>query len=389
MTHDSGIQRVCRRALRCATVALAAMLVVACGRAQPTGAAPLARAPIPAPDGRYGVGSILLDVEDTRPAAELPDGLVQMIEAQVWYPARRGNTGPFMPYFPRRIVLERMRAQGYFAQPSERIAGWARLDVHATRNALPAVRAGDFPLVLFAPAAGIPMEQYAALLQELASRGFVVVAVPPRAPRASSFRRTAADVRAEDPDQRAADLSLVLRRFVSATGSVGAIAQRADLTRAGAFGHVAGGLVALRACTREAVLQRCASLDGAPAQADLGRPLARPFLVIASRPDSAAAQATVTAGQVDAPARWLDLFTAHDGAAGALYALDGASTMTFTDAPFVMPAITGALGQRGDPVALQRLTVDALAAFFGVRDGPPLDPVDALDVARPELERVR
>lgn len=368
---------------------VALLALAACGGREPDRVAPQGGAPIPAPVGDFAVGAILLDVEDARPAEEMPDGLGRTIEAQVWYPARGGSPGPRMPYFPRPAVLDRMLAQGYFSQPDVRLAEWARMEVHALRNALPAVQAGGFPLLLFAPAAGIPFEQYTALLQELASRGFVVVAVAPRAARPSSFRRTSTGAYAEDPDQRAADLSLVLRRFVSATGSVAAIAQRADLTRAGALGHAAGGLVALRACGREAVLQRCASLDGAPMDADRARPLPRPFLVLASHPDSGAAQATITAGAQDAPELWRELLARSDDPPGAMYALAGASTMTFTDAPFVMPAIAGALGQRGEPAVLQRITVEALAAFFAERrEESSQRAVEAVAAAHAELTRV-
>ena len=390
MTRDPKVPAPRRRRLLVVLVMLVAVYGTACGGAEPGRAAPQGRAPIPEPGGRFAVGTMLLDVEDSRPAEELPDGIVRTIEAQVWYPVRDGNSGPRMPYFPRPAVLDRLLGRGYFSQPDERIASWARMEAHALRNALPALQAGGFPLLLFAPAAGIPAEQYTALLQELASRGFVIVAVSPRVARPSSFRRTSTRAVSEDPDQRAADLSLVLRRFVSATGSVAAIAQRTDLTRAGAFGHAAGGLVALRACAVEAVLQRCASLDGAPVEVDLGRPLPRPFLIVASRPDTSVAQATVTAGAVDSPERWLALFGRADSEPGVMFALAGATTMTFTDAPFVMPAIAGALGQRGEPVALQHMTVAALAAFFGDRRaGVPAAALDEIDAAHAELSRVR
>lgn len=377
------------RALPALIALLALTLVAACGGAEPARVAPHAAVPIPAPTGSFGVGSILLDVEDSRPAEERPEGLARTIEAQVWYPAPRERPGTRMPYFPRPVVLDRMLARGYFSQPQIRLMEWSRMEVQALRNALPVVQPGGFPLLLFAPGAGIPAEQYAALLQELVSRGFVIVAVSPRATELPSIRRTSGSARAEDPDQRAADLSLVLRRFVSATGSVAAIAQRADLTRAGAFGHAAGGLVALRACALEAVLRRCASLDGSPADIDRQRALTRPFVVIASQPDSATAQATVTGVPDDAPARWVALLDRADSAPGAVLRLEGASTMTFTDAPFVMPAIAGALGQRGEPAVLQRAAADALAAFFAERDAASLAALDAVDAARPELSRLR
>lgn len=388
MNHPQRVPARQRPRLQRALLPLIALLA-ACGGAEPPRVAPQGAVPIPVPTGSFGVGSILLDVEDSRPAEELPEGLVRTIEAQVWYPAPRERSGARMPYFPRPIVLDRMLARGYFSQPQLRLMEWSRMEVQALRNALPVVQPGGFPLLLFAPGAGIPAEQYAALLQELASRGFVIVAVSPRAAEASSIRRTSGSTRAEDPDQRAADLSLVLRRFVSATGSVAAIAQRADLTRAGAFGHAAGGLVALRACALEAVLRRCASLDGSPADVDQQRARTRPFVVIVSRPDSALAQATVTGAPDDAPARWLALLARADSAAGAILELEGATTMTFTDAPFVMPAITGALGQHGEPALLQRAAVDALAAFFAERDAGSLTALDAVDAARPELSRLR
>lgn len=359
----------------------APLIVAACAGAHPV-EAPVVEAhlaPTPAPSGIFSVGTVLLDVLDTRAPQDQPAGLSSIIEAQVWYPAPHGGRGQRMPYFARPDVLTRLLAEGYFGQPRERLTTWARLESHAVQATRPAARRGGFPLVLFAPSRLVPASQYSALVQDLASHGAVVIAVPPRTSETPAFRRASYDVASfrgretQTIAERAADLSIVLRRFVSARGSVGAIARRMDLTRAGALGHADGALVALATCAIEPVTTRCAAIDGVP---DAGHGRVRvPLLVLASSPDtSTRAVRTPAASSVEL---WRSVLDAERDAPTALFALDGASTMTLTDAPYFMPAVPGALGQRGEPTLLLRAAVDALTAFFQERQ----DPIGAVDAA--------
>jgi hypothetical protein len=308
----------------------------------------------------------------------MPENLARVVKAQVWYPAARDAGGERMPYFPRAGTHARLREIGYLRQPPERFDAWAHWTTHAERGALPAVRTGGFPLVLFTPSPPVPVQQYTALLQELASRGFVVLAVEPRVERTPAIRRSAWTPEQEE-NLRAADLSLVLRRFGSATGSVAAIAQRADLTRAAVLGHLNGVDAMLALCGSERVLQRCAALDGVPPDDALpgGAPL--PLLVLRSGTTPADADL-----ESDVRARWLTLFARGGDAPVRLLRLEGSGFMSATDAPWLMPDVARAAGAGPDARGTFDLTVELLTSFF---EGPaePFAGVDSLTAAYPEL----
>jgi len=334
-------------------------------------------APIPAPTGEFAVGSLLLDVDDPRPIELLPEGLPRVIEAQLWYPAPPGAEGEPMPYLPRRATANAMIADRYWSRSADTIASWLGYSTHATLNALPAPRVGGFPLLLFAPASAMAVSSYNTLLADLASRGFVVIAVAPRVARAQAVRRTAYGGGTDDDDValRAADIELVLRRFVGSSGTVAAVARRADLTRAGALGHVTGSAVALEVCARAQVVRRCAAVDGIPDDAQVRRGTTRPTLALRShRADD------VTVGP-SARDRWLALFTSGD-AGGALYRLSGLDAASPTDAPWMMRDI---VRTDSDPARMLTLTSSLLAAFFDAPEDSAFAAVDSLAAMQPEL----
>lgn len=111
-----------------------------------------------------------------------------------------------------------------------------------------AARAGSFPAVLFAPGMRLLPHDYRALLEDVASHGYVVVALSPDAtdPRAIADQlvaaRSAAQAWADDRDDR-----------------LGAVV---DAARFGATGHSIGGAAAVLAASRDAGLTCAANLDG-------------------------------------------------------------------------------------------------------------------------------
>ena len=51
------------------------------------------------------------------------------------------------------------------------------MKLHATADAAPLTRRGGWPVVLFSPGFGVERELYAGLVEDLASHGYVVVAI--------------------------------------------------------------------------------------------------------------------------------------------------------------------------------------------------------------------
>ena len=346
--------------------AFALILLTACGggpRFDRPPAEPVMRAPLPAPSGEHAVGSMLLDVDDPRPADALPEGLPRVIEAQLWYPAAADADGPLMPYLPRASAIDRLAGQSWFAEHPADLPRWTTYRGAAFRDAVPAARTGGFPVVLFAPNATSPVQEYTSLLQELASRGAIVVAVEPRIARPGAIRRTSFRGRS-GASLDADDLLIVLRELVAARGGVAAVARRADLTRAGVLAHGSGGAAAMELCARETVVRRCAALDARP-EADAAAPV-RPFLALRSasrRADDDAIEARVRAA-------WLTLFS-RARAETRLYRLDGAGYLSATDAPWLRPEHAAAAnGGDLDPERALRIDAELLSRFFEGDDAP-------------------
>ena len=124
---------------------------------------------VPAPTGRFHVGTrsiALIDRARREPEApKQPRSLV----IQLWYPAAAG-TRP-ASYMPPAVA--RFLATSAGVKPA--LLESVKLD--ATADAAPLTRRGGWPVVLFSPGFGVERELYAGLVEDLASHGYVVVAI--------------------------------------------------------------------------------------------------------------------------------------------------------------------------------------------------------------------
>ena len=167
-----------------------------------------------------------------------------------------------------------------------------------------------FPVLVFSPAGWAPFF-YGGMLEELASHGYVVVALAhtyemiPMTVFADGRRRwfrTAAvagaltvskrphaeDVRDRGAvvDHKAADIRFALDQLERMDDGADLLGARLDLRRIGAFGHSFGGAAATVACSADARIAACANLDGGlwrqPELAAVDRPC---LLVFAEHPE--------------------------------------------------------------------------------------------------------
>ncbi len=134
----------------------------------------------------------------------------------------------------------------------------------------PVSPARQLPVVLFSPGAGTRSSVYTAKIEDLASHGYVVVAVdypaygPPPAcqPRANATYDEAVSVgmscMRDRADVDAKDLQFVLDRVIALNGPF-------DLARVAAVGHSLGGFVSVRACQLDQRITVCVNEDGGTA----------------------------------------------------------------------------------------------------------------------------
>ncbi|MEV0031461.1 alpha/beta hydrolase [Nocardia sp. NPDC050793] len=259
---------------RVITAALTAAVLLCTGAAWAAGPARAEATPIPAPTGPHMVG---------RAEAILTAG-TRSIPVSVWYPTTTAGVAPYIPA----------------SSPAARVqlAGQAALWLH-TPTAAPAMTAAvlpvaegapvaddGLPVVIWSPALGTPRWLASGLQMDLASRGYVVVAIDHTGE--SPAVEVSGRVQAGSPpdagdtafmqrafDMRLADARLVLDRLAT----LPVVGSRADLGRVAMAGHSYGGQTTVSAMAADprirtgVVLDGPAVWDGTSAAPDVDRPV--------------------------------------------------------------------------------------------------------------------
>jgi predicted dienelactone hydrolase len=140
-----------------------------------------ARLSLPKPAGRYPIGTVQLHLTDrsrANPWAASPARRELMVS--VWYPARDAARYPLAPHMLPAAAAHFGSAAGpaatlYRIPPGT--AAWAATLTSGHQGASAARDGGPFPVVLYSPGAGEPRTWGTTLVQDLASRGYVVVTI--------------------------------------------------------------------------------------------------------------------------------------------------------------------------------------------------------------------
>lgn len=262
---------------------------------------------LPEPTGTFAVGVTELHLVDRGRADPWVADRPRELMVSVWYPAGTTAGHQLAPYM-------QPAAAAHFAQAvlgPVRLAD--RVDIrgvrtHAWRGAPVAAGAEGWPVVLFSPGGSIPRALSTVLVEDLASRGYVVVTID------HTYEATAVEFpggrvalrslpKAEDLLRkliavRVADVQFVLGQLEALqTGGNPDAGRRPlpdglrtalDLSRIGMFGHSAGGFTAAETMLVDARIDAGANLDGSMAYrmsrreygAAVARGLDRPFLLM-------------------------------------------------------------------------------------------------------------
>ena len=131
---------------------------------------------LPAPTGTYPVGTTTWRLTDrTRQETLAGTGAFRSVEVLAWYPAapRRGALAPYL----REGTAEVRPFAKLFGAPETAFDSLADVQTHAELDAAPAAEPQTFPLLVFSHGyTGVP-SSYTALLEELASHGYVVLSI--------------------------------------------------------------------------------------------------------------------------------------------------------------------------------------------------------------------
>jgi Platelet-activating factor acetylhydrolase, isoform II len=294
-----GVQGVARCAIGAVTAAVLVLGVLA--SPAPAETAPQPGAPftpaVPQPTGPHPIGRTTLHlIDDDRRDPWKPDRVRELM-ATVTYPARRVERYPRSPWFSRAVAedLERSLADPpTLVEPGS--VDLARARAHARAEA-PVARlhgwgARGWPVVLFSPGGGTSREQNTAQIEDIASRGYVVVSFDHtyEAPAVEfpdgRVARQVPDFLSDDPkvlrvvfkraiDARVADTRLVLDRLADLDRGRNPDAHRRrlppglrgalELSRLGMFGYSYGGYTAGEAMVGDRRIDAGVNLDGAMA----------------------------------------------------------------------------------------------------------------------------
>ena len=230
---------------------------------------------VPPATGPEHVGTIAIPVFDPSRHREL------MI--QVWYPTRatRGRPAPYFTPAVARLVAAADRIP---------VSVTTTIATHAFEASEPAP--GQHPVVLYSPGSGEMRNDATALVEELASRGFVAVGIdhtgeskfvqfPDGRIVRGTFQDTGTGANTREMGVRVADVAAVLRAL-PALSRHGLLAGALDLRHIGMFGFSLGGATAAAAMRQLPVIQAGLDMDGSLYGDAVTTPLTRPFLLLAN-----------------------------------------------------------------------------------------------------------
>lgn len=329
---------------------------------------------LPAPSGPFPIGTKTYRwVDESRPetATDAADDRRNVI-VQAWYPAADRASGPTSVYMDG---LERLPPKVHML-PGFVLRSFGAVDTRAVVGAPVSPARPRWPVVIFSHGYGAARAFYTGLAAELASRGYIVLALDH--PYESALVELADGTLAlpierflpGDPDRvrymeqrqspRVKDIRFVVDRLTADQG-LGPLAARPDLSRIIAAGHSFGGSAAIGALGEDPRIVAGADLDGMLRGGVEALPHPRPVLVIESDH-----QATFYTPLYHAR---IQALMARAGPGSVRHEIKGANHFSFSDlerflAPPARPLAGLALGGDRSAAAVQRETVDVLDRFL-------------------------
>ncbi|OIJ64031.1 hypothetical protein WN71_031860 [Streptomyces mangrovisoli] len=313
---------------------------------------------LPAPRGRYATGvSTFRLVDDRRADPWTPGRSYRELMISVFHPAAHTGGRPFTHQFPAAVAAAFGPAVEQGDDLPAGLVDWSETRTHSVRDA--ATAPGRFPVVLYSPGAGDPRDWNVSLVEDLASRGYVVITVdhtgeapatqfpdghvvgnqPMLAAWAQAYRDgTTPAFFTKLMDARTADTRLVLDRMA---GLPHRLTAAMDPHRIGMFGHSGGGFTAASTMYGDPRITAGIDMDGTlayssePDGSNLSEValhgLDRPFLLMGS-------SSADGGSDVRREPSWAS-FWRHQRGWKADVTLDDSVHASFTDAEALLPQL--------------------------------------------------
>jgi dienelactone hydrolase len=347
-----------------------------------------ARVPqLPRPSGAHLVGSVIFHWTDPqRPETFAASaGERRQVVAQAWYPTE--TPGPPVPYFEAQG-----RLPGYVdPYPAWFYGDFDQVDTHASAAPPVSAERPTWPVLLFLPGWGAPREEYSGLCADLASRGYVVVAlshpyestvtvladgrVVGTAAGASILGANMADM----TPIRTADSRFVLDQLghLEQVEPHSPLVGHLDVGHMGIVGHSMGGAAAAQVVAEDPRFLVGVNLDGTlPEALASSWHLAAPFLWLQS-------DGQQQASYVQVRDRLLAGVPGSD-----LLVVGGTSHTSFTDlSAYMSPLGRSVTGDDGSQALVAATTGDLISAFVAAPLAGPGDPMQEVLARHPTVRR--
>lgn len=334
-------------------------------------------AELPRPTGPYPIGTVFYDWTDISREEQWStvSGKSRELMVQVWYPADSTAGLPAEPYVPDFDRLKGSLNRDWPGMPS--------FKTHAVLGAplLPAQK--RYPVLVFSHGMNSARFFYTAVLEELASYGYIVAAIDhtywgpgvafphgriiPYEDGMDAIDKLTSD---EIDQMMWAGVSVMVadevfvERKIAELDSDKSVSNpfrnRLDLSRVGAIGHSMGGQAATRACLEYTVFQACACLDGLnPFFYLRPKPSRKPFLLLLN-----STWGTSIISQSLAK-RYLAAWDAPE-----VFVVRGTKHNSFDDTPLLNPDERAQAPS--DPIRAHSVIAATVVAFFNRSFGYPI-----------------
>lgn len=353
---------------RCAALLLAGALAVAVPVATAGPAVASPQLALPAPTGPHLVGTTTLHLVDTALADPWVPGDHAELMVQLWYPASTVAGHPAAPYWPSGT------ARAVEKELSLPVLDWPTTDGHVDAPVQP--HRGGWPVVLYAPGFDGERSETTAVVEDLASHGYVVATVDyvhdsgfVELPDGTVAARaipdptddTVAAISSREVEARVPETGFVLDQLAALDagrdpdhehrGLPAGLRGALDLNRVGMFGQSNGGSTTADLLHVDPRIRIGVDLDGTlwtpAAEAGSDRPL-----MLFGMPDLVPAEAS----------SWAEFRRNQRGPALQLALADSTHT-TFLDFEVLIPQIAAIVGLPPDQVAQLVGTIDGQRAI--------------------------
>lgn len=141
-----------------------------------------AQSPLPAPTGSYAVGRTIFNwVDESRVDLLSPKGYRE-IPVWVWYPAapaKDAQNAEWLPGLWGELLAAALAPRPALDKPASEKYPVNTLRSHSYADAPVVAGQSKFPVILFAPGYGSGPGEYASLIENLVSRGYIVAGIVP------------------------------------------------------------------------------------------------------------------------------------------------------------------------------------------------------------------